>query len=128
MHPRDWVDAADKMSQVFGSVGTLAVGFAAVAAAALVVVWRALRHSEQEQTQQILSVVGGNTESHERNATAHRDSAAALRLLSDSMDRLAQSMRDTEEQRRHSLDLILQSRGPLLGAAARRRVRRARGR
>ena len=125
MHLMDWAQATEQVSRVLGPIGTLAAGFAAVAAAALVFVWRALRIAEGRQLDRVLDVVGANTESHERNATAHRDGAIAIVRLGETMDRLGQTMRDTEEQRRHNLDLILQSR---VGISGRRRTAKGRPR
>jgi uncharacterized protein HemX len=110
MHPRDWSDAAQSLNAIFGSVGTLAIVVAILAVAAAVVLWRALQNREGKQTEKMLSVIAGNTESHERNSVSHRDSAMALIRLSDTLERFGQGMRDTEEQRRHSFDLIIQQR------------------
>lgn len=126
MHPREWAEATERLSAIFGSIGTVLLIVAITAIGAVVVLWRTLRKTEGEHTQTLISVIGGNTESNERNAAAQRDSALAVGRLGETMDRLGQSMRDTEEQRRHSLDLILQSR-PAPTAPAREPVRRRKG-
>ena len=126
MHPQDWADTAERLGRLFGAVGLLALVFAGLAIWSLRIVWRALRRTEQEHSETLVKLVGANTESHERNAAAQREGTRALGQLGDTMDRLAQSMRDTEEQRRHSLDLILQSR-PTPAAPARAPSRRRKG-
>lgn len=125
MHPSEWAAAAAGMNAIFGSIGTVALVVAGLAVAALVVIWRALRHTEGEHTETLVKIVGANTESHERNASAQRESSRAIGQLDDTMNRLSQSLRDTEEQRRHSLDLILQQRPA--GFSARRRKGPPRG-
>ena len=79
MHPLDWAAVIERLSALFGPAGALALGFSAVALLALRIVWRTLRANELKHDvvqQELLKLVGANTESHERNAQAQREAYA----------------------------------------------------
>jgi uncharacterized protein HemX len=104
---RDWADAAERLSALVGHVGMILALAAALAIGALVVVWRTLQTVQGAHTDTLTKIVGANTESQERSAAAQREASRAVGQLGDTMDRLGQSIRDTQEQQRSWVDKLI---------------------